>query len=108
MATYTEKRRKTSWYPILGFAIFAGLGAGLIGFAKPIEKIDNYWTVAEISNEESTIVREVIDYNFGNEADVEFTETSRAYWRNRSLASGLLQPHPCGQFIADSIAIMAN
>ena len=68
MATYTEKRRKNSWYPILGFAIFAGLSAGLIVFAKPIEKIDNYWTVAEISNEESTVVREVIDYDFGNES----------------------------------------
>ena len=68
MATYTEKRRKNSWYPILGFAIFAGLSAGLIVFAKPVEKIDNYWTVAEISNEESTVVREVIDYDFGNES----------------------------------------
>ena len=68
MATYTEKRRKNSWYPILGFAIFAGLFAGFIAFDKPIEKIDNYWTVAEISNEESTIVREVIDYDFGNES----------------------------------------
>ena len=68
MTTYTEKRRKSSWYPILGFAIFAGLGAGLITFAKPVEKIDNYWTVAEISNDESTIIREVIDYDFGNES----------------------------------------
>ncbi len=68
MATYTEKRRKRSWYPILGFAIFAGLGAGLIAFAKPVEKIDNYWAVAEISTAESTLVSEVIDYDFGTKS----------------------------------------
>ena len=68
MATYTEERRKKSWYPIIGFAIFAGLVAGFIAFVKPVEKIDNYWTVAEISTGRSTIVSEVIDYDFGNES----------------------------------------
>ncbi|MEC8974499.1 MAG: DUF2207 domain-containing protein, partial [Actinomycetota bacterium] len=67
MATYTEKRRKRSWPFIVGFAVFAGLVAGVIHFAKPVQKIDNYWTVAEISTGRSTTISEVIDYDFGNE-----------------------------------------
>jgi len=67
MATYTEKRRKRSWPFIVGFAVFAGLVAGVIYFAKPVQKIDNYWTVAEISTGRSTTISEVIDYDFGNE-----------------------------------------
>ncbi|MDG1845348.1 MAG: DUF2207 domain-containing protein [Acidimicrobiales bacterium] len=68
MTTYAEKRRTGTWPLIIGSALFVGLVVGCIAYTKPAEKIDSYWTVAEISIGRTAVISEVIDYDFGHES----------------------------------------
>ena len=61
----TSSRRKLDIGLIAGGSVVVGVAALIGGCASETERIERYWTSAELAGDGSAEITEVIDYNFG-------------------------------------------
>lgn len=61
----TSKRRKLDIGLIAGGSVVVGVAALIGGCASDTERVERYWTSAELTADGSAEITEVIDYNFG-------------------------------------------
>jgi hypothetical protein len=61
----TSSRRKLDIGLVVGGSVVVGVAALIGGCASDTERVERYWTSAELADDGSGQITEVIDYNFG-------------------------------------------